>query len=174
MASTRAPQTGRRQSVPRRGDPPRRFRVRIDHTARITSPRSYTIIFQLGGALARVAEDETAYSQRDAAFNVNINAVWLDGDSGADEHIRWTRDLYGAVEPHTGGRVYVNFLGDEGEKRVRAAYGEEKYEQPAVECATTWQQKMPICRRLSTGATGLEPATSGVTGRRSNQLNYAP
>src|SRR6266498_2669481 len=36
------------------------------------------------------------------------------------------------------------------------------------------QQKMPICRMFSTGATGLEPATSGVTGRRSNQLNYAP
>jgi hypothetical protein len=36
------------------------------------------------------------------------------------------------------------------------------------------QQKMPICRVFSTGATGLEPATSGVTGRRSNQLNYAP
>ena len=36
------------------------------------------------------------------------------------------------------------------------------------------QQKMPICRLFSTGATGLEPATSGVTGRRSNQLNYAP
>jgi hypothetical protein len=36
------------------------------------------------------------------------------------------------------------------------------------------QQKIPICRMFSTGATGLEPATSGVTGRRSNQLNYAP
>src|SRR5437762_4913383 len=36
------------------------------------------------------------------------------------------------------------------------------------------QRKMPICRMFSTGATGLEPATSGVTGRRSNQLNYAP
>jgi hypothetical protein len=36
----------------------------VDHTARITSPRSYTIIFQLGGALARVAEDATAYPQR--------------------------------------------------------------------------------------------------------------
>ena len=35
-------------------------------------------------------------------------------------------------------------------------------------------QKMPMCRDFLTGATGLEPATSGVTGRRSNQLNYAP
>jgi len=38
------------------------------------------------------------------------------------------RDFYGAVEQHADGRVYVNFLGDEGEERVRAAYGEEKYE----------------------------------------------
>jgi hypothetical protein len=37
-----------------------------------------------------------------------------------------------------------------------------------------WQQKMPLCRMFVTGATGLEPATSGVTGRRSDQLNYAP
>ena len=37
------------------------------------------------------------------------------------------------------------------------------------------QHKMPFCRHFSkTGATGLEPATSGVTGRRSNRLNYAP
>jgi FAD/FMN-containing dehydrogenase len=100
----------------------------IDHTSRITSPRSYTIIFQLGGALARVAEDATAYPQRDAAFNVNINAVWTEDDPDAHRHIAWARDFYDAVEPHAGGRVYVNFLGDEGEERVRAAYGEEKYE----------------------------------------------
>ena len=42
----------------------------VDHTSRITSPRSYCIVFQLGGALARVAEDATAFSQRDAAHNV--------------------------------------------------------------------------------------------------------
>jgi len=99
----------------------------VEHTARITSPRSYTIIFHLGGALARVPEDATAYPQRDAAFNVNVNAVWLEDDPREDEHVRWTRDFYSALEPHAGGRVYVNFLGDEGQDRVRAAYGDAKY-----------------------------------------------
>ena len=99
----------------------------LEHTARVTSPRSYTLLFQLGGALARAPEDATAYPQRDAAFNVNINAVWLPGDERSEDHIRWTRDFFTALEPHTGGRVYVNFLGDEGQSRVRAAYGETKY-----------------------------------------------
>src|SRR5687768_16717370 len=37
------------------------------------------------------------------------------------------------------------------------------------------QRKKPLlAAALATGATGLEPATSGVTGRRSNQLSYAP
>ena len=35
-------------------------------------------------------------------------------------------------------------------------------------------RKPAVSRRVLTGATGLEPATSGVTGRRSNQLSYAP
>jgi FAD/FMN-containing dehydrogenase len=100
----------------------------VDHISRITSPRSYTIIFQLGGALARVAEDATAYPQRDAAFNVNINAVWTEDDPDAHRHIRWARDLFDAVQPHARDRVYVNFLGDEGPGRVRQAYGTEKYD----------------------------------------------
>ena len=59
----------------------------VEHAARITSPRSYLIVFQLGGAVARVGEHETAYGQRDAAHNVNINAVWLPGDPARDEHV---------------------------------------------------------------------------------------
>jgi hypothetical protein len=100
----------------------------IDHTSRITSPRSYTIAFQLGGALARVAESATAFSQRDAAHNVTINAVWTEEDPDAERHIAWARDFFGAMEPHAGGRVYVNFLGDEGADRVRQAYGARNYE----------------------------------------------
>jgi FAD/FMN-containing dehydrogenase len=91
------------------------------------SPRSYTIIFQLGGAVARVGEDDTAYSHRNAAFNINVNAAWLPGeDIGAGE-TRWVRDVFERLRPSQVG-VYVNFMGDEGPERVRQAYGESKYE----------------------------------------------
>jgi FAD/FMN-containing dehydrogenase len=101
--------------------------VLVEQARRITSPRSYIIVFQLGGALARVGQEETAYGQRDAAHNVNINAVWLPEDADADAHVRWARECFDALEPAAAGRAYVNFLGDEGQERVRAAYGEARY-----------------------------------------------
>ena len=48
-----------------------------------------------------------------------------------EKHIRWTRQLWQALQPHSSGGVYVNYLGqetDEGADRVRAAYGASKYE----------------------------------------------
>jgi FAD/FMN-containing dehydrogenase len=93
-----------------------------------TSPRSYCIVFQLGGALGRVAEGETAFSQRGAAHNVNINAVWTEEDPDAASHIAWARDFFDALQPYASDRVYVNFLGDEGAHRVRQAYGADNYE----------------------------------------------
>ena len=100
----------------------------IDHTSRITSPRSYTIILQLGGALGRVPEDATAFSQRDATHNVVINAVWTEDDPEGDRHTTWAREFFDAMQPHARDRVYVNFLGDEGPDRVRQAYGAAKYD----------------------------------------------
>ena len=58
---------------------------------------------------------------------MNINAVWLEGDPDADRHVQWVRDTYDALEPHSRGRVYVNFLEDEGNDRVRSAYGPANY-----------------------------------------------
>jgi FAD/FMN-containing dehydrogenase len=40
----------------------------------------------------------------------------------------WTRNFWEAIRPYSTGRVYVNFLGEEGQDRVRAAYGDAKYE----------------------------------------------
>jgi FAD/FMN-containing dehydrogenase len=103
----------------------------VEHAAALTSPKSYCIVFQLGGALARVGKDETAFSQRGAAHNVNINAVWTEEDPEAERHIGWARSFFDAMQPHAGDHVYVNFLGDEGADRVRQAYGDRKYERLA-------------------------------------------
>jgi FAD/FMN-containing dehydrogenase len=100
----------------------------VEHSSALTSPKSYCIVFQLGGALARVGEDETAFSQRDATHNVNINAVWTEDDPDAARHIAWARDFLDAMQPHAGGRVYLNFLGEEGGNRVRQAYSARNYE----------------------------------------------
>jgi FAD/FMN-containing dehydrogenase len=101
----------------------------VEHASAFTSPKSYCIVFQLGGALARVGEGDTAFSQRQEAHNVNINAVWTEEeDPEADRHVGWARDFFDAMKAHAGERVYLNFLGDEGADRVRQAYGAEQYE----------------------------------------------
>jgi FAD/FMN-containing dehydrogenase len=99
----------------------------VEQTERITTPRSYIIVFQLGGAMARVGEHDTAFGQREEGHDVNINAVWLADDDDGERHVEWTRETYAKLEPHGVGRAYVNFLGEEGADRVRAAYGPEKY-----------------------------------------------
>jgi len=95
----------------------------VEHAPAVTSPRSYCIVFQLGGALARVDEHETAFGQRAAAHNVNVNAVWTEEDPEPERHIAWACGFFDALQPHAGESVYVNFLGDEGGDRVRQAYG---------------------------------------------------
>ncbi len=89
-----------------------------------SSPASYTIVFHLGGAIARVPEDVSAASGRDAAHAININAAWKEGGPSHPD-IGWCREYFAAMKPHATGGVYVNFLhNDEGEARVRAAYGD--------------------------------------------------
>jgi DNA-binding HxlR family transcriptional regulator len=98
----------------------------VDHTSRIGSPWSYTIMFQLGGAVADVDEDATAYSNRGAAHNVNINGVWLPHQEIGDHETAWTRGFFADLEPHQTG-VYLNFLDRDDHDRVRAAYGDDTY-----------------------------------------------
>jgi FAD/FMN-containing dehydrogenase len=80
------------------------------------------IIDQFGGAVARVPNDATAFGHRDAAYDLIIAAVWSEPDE-QDAHIEWARRFWNAMQPYSTGDVYVNYLSDEGEERVRAAYG---------------------------------------------------
>ena len=101
------------------------------HAWRVVTPESYTIIFHLGGAVGREDPAGSAFEDRRAAHAVNIDAVWSE-PARAPACIAWTRDLWEAVRPYSTGRVYVNFLGEEGQDRVRGAYGEAKYERLQV------------------------------------------
>jgi len=85
----------------------------------------------MGGAVARVPADATAFAYRDAAFAMNIVGIWPDPAEN-ELHTRWAREFADAMAPHATSGVYVNFLGSEGEERVRAAYGEKTYARLAV------------------------------------------
>jgi FAD/FMN-containing dehydrogenase len=87
------------------------------------SPRSYTIVFQLGGALARPGPDAGAFSGRRAGYAVNINAAATpDDDADHDAQAAWARASWAALRPLSAG-VYANFLAVDDADRVRAAYG---------------------------------------------------
>jgi hypothetical protein len=98
----------------------------VDHALRMRSPLTAFPIWQLGGAVARVGEDETAFNGRGAGYTFNINGT-TETSEGFDEERDWARSLWSALEPHHTG-VYVNFLMEEGEERVRQAYGAEKHD----------------------------------------------
>jgi FAD/FMN-containing dehydrogenase len=93
--------------------------------ATASAPWSYVILFQLGGAVARVAADATAYPDRTAGYTVNINGVWTLPDEAAlaADRTAWVRGVYAALEPHSTGASYVNFLMAEGDELVHRAYG---------------------------------------------------
>jgi hypothetical protein len=98
----------------------------IDEGRKVASPMSQAILFRTGGAIARVPEDATAASHRDAPYMWHPIAAWSDPAEN-DDHIGWVREYYAAMEPYATGGVYLNFEQDEGADHVRAGFSPEKY-----------------------------------------------
>jgi FAD/FMN-containing dehydrogenase len=99
--------------------------IMLDYAGRVVSPRSGIIAWQLGGAVARVGELETPFGSRSSGFLVDILGG-TDSAEGFEPERDWARDCWTALAPHHAG-VYVNWLMEEGERRVRQAYGEQRY-----------------------------------------------
>jgi FAD/FMN-containing dehydrogenase len=74
----------------------------------------------LGGAVARVPAEATAYAHRASRIMVNV-AAFYDGPQDKAVRAAWVDGLCAALHQGDDG-AYVNFLGDEGPERVRAAY----------------------------------------------------
>ncbi len=89
-------------------------------------PLAQQIMFAWGGAVARVADDATPMTKRNARWVTHPFAVWEDPDD-TDASIAWARAFRRDIARFSNGGVYLNFIGDEGQERVRHAYGPEKY-----------------------------------------------
>jgi FAD/FMN-containing dehydrogenase len=100
--------------------------VVAEQAPRMTSKLTAFPIFQLGGAIRQKGEDDTAFNGRSSGHTFNINAT-TETREGFDEEREWARNFWTALQPyHTS--VYVNFLMDEGEERIRQAYGPQRYD----------------------------------------------
>lgn len=101
----------------------------IEWIRRRPSARSTVDLWQLGGELARVAADATAFGDRDAPFLLGVEATWSDpGDD--DANLAWTRGCTEAFATLSTGRQYLNFPGflEEGDTAVRAALGRANHD----------------------------------------------
>ncbi|HXX39732.1 MAG TPA: BBE domain-containing protein [bacterium] len=94
------------------------------------SPFATLHIHHLEGAVSRVKPEATAFRHRTPRYAMNVVGLWTAGEQ-ADPHIAWVRRTFDAVQPFATGAPYLNFLGDEGADRVRAAYGAETYDRLA-------------------------------------------
>jgi FAD/FMN-containing dehydrogenase len=105
--------------------------VLVTKATQPVSPLSQMILVPGGGAVARVDEEATAFGQRRAPWNIHYLSMWADA-ADDERNIAYTRDISAAMKPWSTGRVYLNFIGDEGPGRVEAAFGPEKYKRLQV------------------------------------------
>ena len=92
----------------------------LDGLQAATAPMAVAQLRVLGGAIARVPADATAYAHRDRRIMAAIGAVFESADE-SDVHEAWVVDVAKALRQGEPG-VYINFVGDEGDARVREAY----------------------------------------------------
>jgi FAD/FMN-containing dehydrogenase len=92
----------------------------VEHVRASKAQMAVAQLRVLGGAIARVPADATAFAHRDRRIMVALGAIWEDAGESS-EHEAWVSSLARALDPGKPG-VYVNFVGDEGEGRVHEAY----------------------------------------------------
>jgi FAD/FMN-containing dehydrogenase len=98
----------------------------ISRAIDVSSPFTQCVMLPIGGAIARVPEDATPLSYRDAKWNYHLLSQWED-PADDERNIEWTRAFDRALGSYAEDGVYVNFLSDLPENVLEASFGPEKY-----------------------------------------------
>jgi FAD/FMN-containing dehydrogenase len=118
---------------------PQALIVASEHAKNIVSPHSAILFFPLHGALNNLPEEHSPVGNRDAAWVVNVSSSW---EQAADDqtNIDWTRKAWQDMLQFSTGGTYINFLTeDEGDERIRNAYG-KNYDR-LIGAKTKWDPK---------------------------------
>jgi hypothetical protein len=92
------------------------------YATRKPTPMSAIGIQQLHGAAVRVGATETAFAHRYSHYNLLPVSIWR-SPADSEKSVRWVRELWEAMQPFLERDAYGNDMGEEGEERVRSAYG---------------------------------------------------
>jgi len=98
----------------------------VAHIEQATTPLLAVQVARIGGAVAQVPADTTAFAHRDAPYLLWLPVTWPPDDDGS-RHQQWMRQLAAAMQPFSTGGAYVNTLGDEGDAGIRCAYPPATY-----------------------------------------------
>lgn len=97
--------------------------IHAQHGPEVPNFMSLMHIYPLDGAVHDVKSETTAFNHRDVKFAHIIAGIDADG-AKLPAHREWVRSYWSALHPHSSEAGYVNFLMDEGQDRVKAAYGD--------------------------------------------------
>jgi len=98
----------------------------VDHLEASDASMRVAQLRVLGGAMARVAPDATAFAHRASRIMVNV-AAFYEGPEDRAMREAWVSDFAAALRQEDAG-AYVGFLGDEGEARIREAYPQSTWD----------------------------------------------
>jgi hypothetical protein len=99
------------------------IQLHVKYARRMPTILSAMHLYPINGAAHDIGSDETAFNFRKANWVQMI--IGTDPDSANNKNIiSWTKDYWLALHPHSAGGAYTNFLMDEGQARIKAAYGE--------------------------------------------------
>jgi FAD/FMN-containing dehydrogenase len=94
----------------------------VDRFASIPSPMSAILLEHFHGEVTRIGVADTAVPHRATGWNLLLPSQWLD-PADTEANIAWTKDTFAAFSEHFATGRWLNYLGDDQDAAIRAAYG---------------------------------------------------
>jgi hypothetical protein len=94
----------------------------LERAEAIPSPHTALIFVGMGGAVARVGDDDTAIGGRQAPFSLHVNTMW-EGEENDDANIGWARGTSDAMAPWISPGAPLNFYTEVGDQEISDSFG---------------------------------------------------